>query len=347
MAIDNDPIFSLDIIGASEDVTSTNCVLRQNKTRMLGRGSMDNMVSIRNETLFNRGWSVPESWDHDWTKDLGPVWTPENLTNIESWILPEYFHPEESDETKCVWANNRIGFDEDAETLGTGGFEQNDSGKMPVFLRNTSHRNFNGLKFDGTNDVMRGSSGAMWNVGTANFLCYVAFLQTDSDEKQPVVAKDDKGSFLLEADWSSSNISATFNMADNELLVRMNTGADGFQIIGFGRGAGAPTVQKQWARSYNFGTETIALSTDTTDLDDAQKPGLGDAVGASFSDEFDGVIYEVIFVNDDLGVGTNISDGTKDKIEGYLAWKYNVQGNLYSGHPYENEPPRMDDLRRA
>ena len=89
------------------------------------------------------------------------------------------------------------------------------------------------------------------------------------------------------------------------------------------------------------------MSTDTTDLDDAQKPGLGDAVGASFSDEFHGVIYEVIFVNDDLGVGTNISDGTKDKIEGYLAWKYNVQGNLYSGHPYENEPPRMDDLRRA
>ena len=338
----NDQLFSLDIIGSSDDVTKNNCALKQNKTTMLGRGTRDYIISMRNEILFNRGYNLPESWDHEWTKILGPVWTPENLTNIESWILPEYFHPESSDETKCVWANNRIGLDGDATTLVTGGFEQNDLANMPVFLRNTSHRNFNGLKFDGTNDVMRGSSGAAWNVGTSNFLCYVAFLQTDSDEKQPVVAKNQKSRFLLEADWSGSNISATFNMANNELLVRMNTGSDGFQIIGFGRGTGPPesVTSKQWIRSYNFATETTALSADTSDLDHSQKPGIGDAVGVSFSDEFDGVIYEIIFVNDDLGAGSDINDDVKEKIEGYLAWKYNVQGNLYSGHTYENNPPR-------
>lgn len=335
----NDQLFSLDIIGSSDDVTKNNCALKQNKTTMLGRGTRDYIISMRNEILFNKGYNVPESWDHEWTKILGPVWTPENLTNIESWILPEYSHPESSDETKCVWANNRIGFDEDATTVGTGGFEQNSATKMPTFLRNTSHRNFNGLKFDGINDEMRGSSGAMWNVGTSNFLCYVAFLQTDSDEKQPVVAKNAKGSFVLECDWTGSG-DAVYNMADTEQAVRLNRGADGFQIIGFGRGAGAPTAQKQWLRSYNLSAETIAASADTTDLDHAQKPGIGDAVGLSFSDEFDGVVYEIIFVNDELGVGTNINDGTKDKIEGYLAWKYNVQGNLYSGHPYENNPPR-------
>ena len=338
-----DKILTIDILPSdsdnlAEDVTTTPLALRINQTEMLSKSDSEYIISFRNELLTNRGWAPMEDWERSWRFNKASIWTPDVLTNIESWILPEYFHPEESDETKCVWANNRIGFDEDATTVGSGGFEQNTAASMPTFSKDTDFRNFEGLNFDGTDDVMRGKNNSDWNVGSENFLCYVAFLQTDSSEKQPVVAKNDKSKFLLECDWTGDG-NAVYNMANNEEIVRLNRGADGFQIIGFGRGAGSPTVQKQWVRSYNFATETIATSAVTTDLDSIQKPGIGDAVPVGFTDEFDGIIYEIIFVNDDKGAGTDINDSTKEKIEGYLAWKYNVQGNLYSGHAYENEPP--------
>jgi hypothetical protein len=36
------------------------------------------------------------------------------------------------------------------------------------------------------------------------------------------------------------------------------------------------------------------------------------------------------------------SDNTNQEIvEGYLAWKWNLTGNLPSGHPYKNTAPRL------
>ena len=35
----------------------------------------------------------------------------------------------------------------------------------------------------------------------------------------------------------------------------------------------------------------------------------------------------------------SIRGADRQKIEGYLAWKYNLQSNLPDGHPYKNTPP--------
>ena len=44
-------------------------------------------------------------------------------------------------------------------------------------------------------------------------------------------------------------------------------------------------------------------------------------------------IAELVFYN------TALSDSDREKIEGYLAWKYNLTSNLPIGHPYKNNPP--------
>ena len=52
---------------------------------------------------------------------------------------------------------------------------------------------------------------------------------------------------------------------------------------------------------------------------------------------WDGAIGEII-----CGTGTLDSD-TKDKIEGYLAWKWGIQSKLPSDHPYKNAKPTIGD----
>jgi hypothetical protein len=47
----------------------------------------------------------------------------------------------------------------------------------------------------------------------------------------------------------------------------------------------------------------------------------------------DGAIMEVVITQTDNSVAT------RQKIEGYLAWKWGLEGNLPSGHPYKNAAP--------
>ena len=46
-----------------------------------------------------------------------------------------------------------------------------------------------------------------------------------------------------------------------------------------------------------------------------------------------GYIYEIIVFN------TTISNEDKQKVEGYLAWKWGIQGSLSTAHPYYLAPP--------
>jgi len=49
---------------------------------------------------------------------------------------------------------------------------------------------------------------------------------------------------------------------------------------------------------------------------------------------WDGAICEVIAIKDE------VSDETREKLEGYLAWKWGLTASLPVGHPYKLEPPR-------
>jgi hypothetical protein len=341
-----DSTLTIDILPSDSDnlavdITDTPLALRINKTELVSMNDSDYIISYRNEMLSNRKWAPMEDWERSWKFNKGSIWTPDAVTNIESWIQPEYFHPELVSTTAVVWANNRIGFDPDATTVGDGGFIQDTSTKMPTLLRNADHRNFNGLKFDGINDDMRGKDASMWNVGTSDFMCYVAFKQTDSGESQPVTSKNNGDTFVLECDWTGAG-NAKYTMDGDELTVRLNPDQSGFQIIGFGRSDVAVDpnlfLDRQWLRSFSYNYEYYGSAANTTNLNTTRQPWLGDAAG--YTDEFDGVIYEIIFVNESIGSGvTGVTKDNKEKIEGYLAWKYNVQGVLYSGHTYENEPP--------
>ena len=45
------------------------------------------------------------------------------------------------------------------------------------------------------------------------------------------------------------------------------------------------------------------------------------------------------FIGEVLAYNTNISQAEYQKVEGYLAWKWGIQGQLPGGHPYKNSAP--------
>lgn len=61
----------------------------------------------------------------------------------------------------------------------------------------------------------------------------------------------------------------------------------------------------------------------------------GGRLGDGVSQCWDGPLAELVVVNS--GVSTTV----RQQIEGYLAWKWGLEGNLPNDHPYKNSPPTI------
>jgi hypothetical protein len=72
-----------------------------------------------------------------------------------------------------------------------------------------------------------------------------------------------------------------------------------------------------------------AGNTSDTDAANFHIGGRGDTAQA-----WDGTIAEVIYLLD-------LTTNTRQLLEGYLAWKWGLEANLPSGHPYKNSPPTV------
>ena len=77
-----------------------------------------------------------------------------------------------------------------------------------------------------------------------------------------------------------------------------------------------------------------SITTSTTDFDfNGVVANLGGKWLDTTGGTYNGALAELIFVD---GV---MSTFDRQKMEGYLAWKWGLEGSLPSGHPYEFSPP--------
>ena len=79
------------------------------------------------------------------------------------------------------------------------------------------------------------------------------------------------------------------------------------------------------------GSSAFQTSGNTADADE-QRIAIGVAAGLAIA-FWHGDIAEQVFVPDD------VTTDTRQKIEGYLAWKWGLEANLPSGHPYKDAAP--------
>jgi len=334
MAIDNDPIFTLDIVGAEGDVGATNCILKKNKTNLLGRGALDYIVSLRDSILTGRRLKIPGMWDHSWNIKKGPIWTPKEISSnakLETWLMPEYFRPETSDPDVCIEATN---YTDSTEFTTNTSFEALTVTEMPDLAVPdvTEMRQFKGLKFDSARTVMRGMANTMWNVGEEDFMIVVVINTNGCTGDEAVLTKKNTSHPYLSVDFSGSNKDIFFTTGGQSRLMTGGASA-GKLIISCGRFSGTTLLYS------NGEEEGSGIITNTDDVDTTQKPFLGTNAGLGAA-HFGGTIFEVIFINE-AKTGDNLVNATiRQKIEGYLAHKYLINNLLVSGHPYEDEPPR-------
>jgi hypothetical protein len=346
-----DPIFALDIEVTDGNVTSTNCCLTQNKTDLVCRGTLDYCVSVRNEILSNRGYHIPEDWDLNWHIKKPPIWTPQDSYNLETWLCPEEFNADADTPTKCIEIENRS-----THGSATISFTQNTASFQPTLEVQTGlFREFESLEFDGSNDRMlcipleAGSPGRDgWNVGIAAFALILFVKPNSSSNVQSVIAAKKNGAqFEVEVDYSSSNKDILFTMNNTVITgTGFGNGTTGHIII-----CGRNSSDEPFLNVWNAGgsKNSVKGSSDTTNLSITglgSNPSIGKAV--SNNNEYDGIFYEAIFINDfftPLASDNNgVTDENLDKITGYLAHKYGVTSHLESTHTYKTEPPRRDSI---
>jgi hypothetical protein len=47
------------------------------------------------------------------------------------------------------------------------------------------------------------------------------------------------------------------------------------------------------------------------------------------------------FISEMVATSALLSTADRQRLEGYLAWKWGLQANLPAGHPFRNNPPTV------
>jgi hypothetical protein len=320
----NKPLLTLDILGSGD---GERC-LRANKTEIVGRGSLDYVLSLRKRILENRSLDIPQDFETEWR------FNEENL-----WSIADY--DETSSEVLAWWK-----FDELNRTLNDGDSITTVSDSGPNGLTLTAA---NGIAFDsdGLNDrglaIMIGDDDRFTtpdsdslNWGTDLLEMYIVWKPSLSG------AGHTQFRFYDKRDTSTSNrvewwhnITSGRGGTNYEMRLRRGSNKIGnnFQLTdgtGYIHSVGQVDGTVDFYR--NGTADGTPSGSVTGDMDNDGVLTIGNHTTSDQS--LSGSIGEFIIIKH-TATGVSI----REKIEGYLANKWGI--DLPSGHTYETEPPRI------
>lgn len=275
------------------------------------------------------------------------------LTAYVQTYRPDLLSPAEPPEPPAPWTPDQISpelwldaSDSSTVTLdGSGNYELiNNKGSIGGSMGQTSVSarpgvgSLNGLDvmtFDGSNDRMNGSSellGIARNVGA--FSIFVVGSTPSGDSFRTVLNVSLGGGAGVRCGLfgqpSSSNAGGKRLDSDSTQFVTVSTSGDLihaglFDYTNAELFVGIDGVYTQ--KSGAFQTPGLTSDTDSTYV----------TIGADGTGSFrmNGEIAEVVAIRQILTLGD------RQKLEGYFAWKWGLEGSLPSGHPYKNEAPTV------
>lgn len=180
----------------------------------------------------------------------------------------------------------------------------------------------NVLTFDGTSDFFELSSGILLN---DNFTHVHSVLVRATTGRHTVDVGRTTTPIGYGNWWYTDNVLYS-NLRGNNFMVHGSSTATGTFINGLVRNNSGTQAYRNGTA---FGAAAGAAVTGNLTLN-----AIGRAQGSSVG-VHNGPMAEVI-------VGrSNLSADDRQKLEGYLAWKWGLQDNLPSGHPYKNAPPTV------
>jgi hypothetical protein len=278
-----------------------------------------------------------------WLYFPAPLWQPSDLGSLRAWYKADALSLSNNDPVGS-WTDSSGG----GYTLTASG------GDRPTFKTST----LNGLpvvEFGGSNFIdasaasdwvflHHGSAGnhvvAVWQAGTSSNPGGGAATQYGLLSTQSSLAGTNRGFSITYRNNQSSGVT-------DSVLHAMNNGANWVAINISGSSAhagGAATILGALGDPEN-GTaadRSIMRVNGGAEIKDntanasssSSNPTAALRLGATGSTApLTGYIAEVVICN------AKLSDSDRQRVEGYLAWKWGLQGNLAAGHPYLNAAP--------
>jgi hypothetical protein len=193
---------------------------------------------------------------------------------------------------------------------------------------------FNGngrIRFDGTNDSLSIASTALFSSGNANLSMFFVYSSIASSGYGAIFANYIAGNLEVLYATSGLGYAMPWGLYNN---APMDLASGGYvqnkkSIIGAIRNSGVFT-------GYTDGTTDLSVSNSASVYTESNTQsqwyiGSNNVGGENANVE----IAEIILVN------SAISTTDRQRLEGYLAWKWGLVANLPSGHPYKNSPPTV------
>jgi hypothetical protein len=243
---------------------------------------------------------------NDQIEDGGLEWTPSEISTLAWYDMTD---------TSTIYFRDGIYVNRIDDKSGNELNLTQDTGANQPIIDTRTIGEYQALEFQGAQDIFRTDG------------------QPDGDVTIFVVVNIDVlvGSQIYSNDGSGGNKTRQYigsNFVDfggpNVLSMPTASGND-YIIMGRCDDEGGSTVH---GYRINGGEETTAITTRTT-------PNSVIRLGsyASVNNWYDGLLGEVIVIN------SLLSDDDRQKVEGYLAHKWSLTGNLPSNHPYKNSKP--------
>lgn len=205
------------------------------------------------------------------------------------------------------------------------------------------------LTFDGASDFM--SAGDTLDVGTTNLTIMTVVKYATNNQSGAIVGKSllgpGAGRFSLYRAQSGGNLGvgtqyATFFGTPDVSAGAFTQAVDAStstKIFGGEWNRTASGYAKVWENGTN--TASVAYAGDSLNLNNTNELWIGayqDTSGTApptANSYMNGQIAEIVIAQ------SSLSTDNRQKLEGYLAWKWGTQADLPVGHPYKNSPPTV------
>lgn len=256
--------------------------------------------------------------------DVGPqLWTPADSANTVIWL-------DASDASTLTLSGTSVTQWDNKADSGATAYSQGTASKQPTY-NSTDDR----VEFDGSTDIMY--SGTRFGLPAAPAYNCVYLAEWPNGTLNSIMRTMTIGQYVGSMSWAvgSQQTSFRFNNGNerfNNVSNNTKTLQSFTQPLNGNHGSGDyylnGTIQTATASG-----GTSNLRTDTT-AESALGGGDNLSSGASEVDLSNIKLYELVWLD------SNDTD-ERQRVEGYIAWKWGVEGNLPVSHPYYSGAPTV------
>jgi hypothetical protein len=258
-------------------------------------------------------------WESESVLSPGVEWTPAYISDLVVWLDADDTAFSNNDAVDS-WINKGSG----------GDAEQTDSAKRPIFKTNLLNGK-PGVDFDGTNDHLQISSLAL---DTYISLFVVAKTTTAKPIfiEHSATANSNDGFYFYGASGNHYNVRRTSRNSYSGTSGWFGSTAAQAALVIDAISTPSP-MGKVYLNGALQSDGSAAFSNSLADTSVTDTLNIFSRDGASsFSD---GDLHELIIYNKPL------AQADREKVEGYLAWKWGLEGNLPLDHPYKSAAPTV------